>query len=221
MCWFDQRHIGQCHDQPRVPACLRDARCDRCAHALVGAQALVAEGKVREVGCSGFSADQLREAEAATTGVRFVAVQNEYSLLHREPEGGMLDACREADVAFVPYFPLKSGLLTGKYRKGDVPPKGSRLGGAAGSRFQSMGEALLTPDNLDTVERLIAFSEARGHTILDLAFAYLLAHDPVASVIAGATKPSQVEGNVAAAAWTLSPDDLAEVDALLNATAAA
>ena len=180
---------------------------------------LVTEGKVREVGCSGFSADQLREAEAAATGVRFVAVQNEYSLLHREPEDGMLDASHEADVAFVPYFPLKSGLLTGKYRKGDAPPEGSRLGGAEGSRFQSMGDALLTPANLDTVERLIAFSEARGHTILDLAFAYLLAHEPVASVIAGATKPSQIGGNVAAAAWTLSPDDLAEVDAVLAATA--
>ena len=180
---------------------------------------LVTEGKVREVGCSGFSADQLREAEAAATGVRFVAVQNEYSLLHREPEDGMLDACHEADVAFVPYFPLKSGLLTGKYRKGDAPPEGSRLGGAEGSRFQSMGDALLTPANLDTVERLIAFSEARGHTILDLAFAYLLAHEPVARVIAGATKPSQIGGNVAAAAWTLSPDDLAEVDAVLATTA--
>ncbi|WP_420456384.1 aldo/keto reductase [Rubrivirga sp.] len=180
---------------------------------------LVAEGKVREVACSGLSVDQLREAEAAATGVRFVAVQNEYSLLHREPEAGTLDACRELGVAFVPYFPLKSGLLTGKYRRGDAPPQGSRLGGKEGSRFKGMGNSLLTDDNLEAVERLIGWAEARDHTILDLAFSYLLAHGAVASVIAGATQPSQVHGNVAAAGWTLTDDDLAEVDALLGATA--
>ena len=178
---------------------------------------LVDEGKVREVGCSGFSADQLREAEGVADAVRFVSVQNEYSLLHREPEeDGVLDACRELAVAFVPYFPLKSGLLTGKYRRGDDPPEGSRLGGKKGSRFQSMGDRLLTDENLDTVERLVAWAEAQGHTILDLAFAYLLAHEPVASVIAGATKPSQIAGNAAAAGWRLSESEVAEVDALLR-----
>ncbi len=146
-----------------------------------------------------------------------MAVQNEYSLLHREPEAGVLDACRELDVAFVPYFPLKSGLLTGKYRRGDAAPADSRLGGKAGSRFQSMGDSLLTDENLETVERLIAWSESRGHTVLDLAFSYLLAHDAVASVIAGATKPSQIASNVAAAGWALSADDLAEIDGVLTA----
>ena len=178
----------------------------------------VAEGKVREVACSGFSVEQLREAADAGADARFVAIQNEYSLLHRAPEDGMLDACRRLDVAFVPYFPLKSGLLTGKYRRGDAAPEGSRLSGQEGSKFEAMGDALLTDDNLATVERLIAWAEGRGHTILDLAFAYLLAHEPVASVIAGATKPSQIRGNVAAAGWRLGPDDLAEVDALLSAT---
>ena len=177
---------------------------------------LVGEGKVREIGCSGFSAGQMREADAVAGQVRFVAVQNEYSLLHREPEDGGLEAARQAGLAFVPYFPLKSGLLTGKYRKGDAAPEGSRLGGKEGSRFDGMGDSLLTDDNLDAVERLIAVAEERGHTILDLAFAYLLAHDPVASVIAGATKPSQVRGNVEAAGWALGDDDLAAVRAALS-----
>jgi aryl-alcohol dehydrogenase-like predicted oxidoreductase len=174
---------------------------------------LVDEGKVREIACSGFSAEQLREADrAAASGARFVALQNEYSLLHREPEGTTLDASRDLGIAFVPYFPLKSGLLTGKYRKGDVP-SGSRLAGdTEGSYFNSMGDKVLTDDNLDIVERLIDFAEARGHTILDLAFSWLLAHEPVASVIAGATKPEQIRQNVEAAGWQLTEDDLAEVD---------
>lgn len=179
---------------------------------------LVDEGKVREIACSNFSPEQLKEAEAAAPGARFVAVQNEYSLLHREPEGGMLDACRELDVAFVPFFPLKSGLLTGKYRKGDARNADGRLTTTEG-KFSSYGESHLTAKNLDAVERLIEVAEARGHTILELAFAYLLAHEPVASVIAGATKPEQVRANVAAAGWRLSPDDLDAVDAALAQTA--
>ena len=189
------------------------------ADTLGALAALVDEGKVREVGCSGFSADQMRQADAVAGQVRFVAVQNEYSLLHREPEDGELAAARKLGLAFVPYFPLKSGLLTGKYRRGDAPPEGSRLGGKDGSRFNGMGDALLTDDNLETVERLIALAGDRGHTVLNLAFAYLLAHDPVASVIAGATKPSQIRGNVAAAGWTLSPDDLDAVQDALAETA--
>ena len=177
---------------------------------------LVQAGKVREIACSNLSPDQLREAENAATGARFVGLQNEYSLLHRAPEEGTLAACRDLGLAFVPYFPLKSGLLTGKYRKGDAAPEGSRLGGKKGSRFEDMGDKLLNESNLDTVERLIDWAEARGHTILDLAFAYLLAHRPVASVIAGATKPGQITANVAAAGWTLTDDDLAELDHLLS-----
>ncbi len=181
---------------------------------------LVDEGKVREIACSNLSPEQLRDAEAAATGARFVALQNEFSLLHRDPgTNGVLDACRDLGLAFVPYFPLKSGLLTGKYRRGDAPPEHSRLSGEAGSRFEGMGERLLTDDVLDTVERLIAFAEEREHTILDLAFSWLLAHAPVASVIAGATKPQQVHANAAAASWTLSPDDLAAVEDLLEVAA--
>lgn len=177
---------------------------------------LVKEGKVREIACSNLSPAQLREAEqAAGSGARFVGLQNEFSLLHREPERGTLAASRELGLAFIPYFPLKSGLLTGKYRQGKAPA-GSRLSGQPGSIFEKMGSALLTSENLDTVERLTAFSEARGHTLLELAFSWLLAHEPVASVIAGATRPAQIRENVAAARWALDESDLAEVRKVLD-----
>lgn len=174
---------------------------------------LVREGKVREIGCSNFDVAGLREAERAARpeGARFVALQNEYSLLHREPEEGVLDECERLGLAFVPYFPLASGLLTGKYRKGRPLPTGTRItqGGSYGS--------LLTDRNLDAVEELVRFAESRGHTILDLAVAWLLAHRAVASVIAGATKPEQVRANAAAARWRLSDAERAEVDALTAA----
>jgi aryl-alcohol dehydrogenase-like predicted oxidoreductase len=192
------------------------------ADTLGALQRAVDAGEVREIGCSGFSPEQMREADkAAESGVRFTALQNEYSLLHREPEGdgGTLATARETGLAFVPYFPLKSGLLTGKYRKGDAPPEGSRLAGQDGSYFEAMGDKLLTDANLETVERLIGWAEARGHSVLDLAFAYLLAQEGVASVIAGATKPEQIRGNVAAADWTLSEGEVAEVQALLDQAA--
>ena len=189
------------------------------ADTLGALDALVREGKVREIACSNLTPDQVEEADAAATGARFVALQNEYSLLHREPEEGTLEACRRLGLAFVPYFPLKSGLLTGKYRAGDEPPEGSRLSGATGSRFSGMGDRLLTAEALDAVERLIGWAEARDHTVLDLAFAWLLAHEPVASVIAGATKPSQIRQNAAAAAWTLTAGDIADVNRLLEVEA--
>ena len=189
------------------------------ADTLGALQDAVHAGQVREIACSNFSPGQLREAEKAAAGsARFVAVQNEYSLLHREPEGdaGTLATSRDLGLAFVPFFPLQSGLLTGKYRRGDAAPEGSRLAGDTdGSRFNGMGDGLLTEDNLDTVERLIAWAESRGHTVLDLAFSWLLAHEPVASVIAGATKPEQIRANVDAASWALSQADLDEVDRLL------
>jgi aryl-alcohol dehydrogenase-like predicted oxidoreductase len=176
---------------------------------------LVGEGKVREIGCSNFSAEQLREAEAAVGAgaARFVSVQNEYSLLHREPEEGVLEACSELDLALLPYFPLKSGLLTGKYRKGRAAPEGARITGS--ERFAD----LLSEDSLDTVERLIAFAEGRGHTILELAFSWLLAHRQVASVIAGATRPEQVRANADAGGWALSEDERDEVDRILSIAA--
>ena len=173
---------------------------------------LVQAGKVREIGCSNFSSEQLHEAEEAVRpgAARFVSVQNEYSMIHREPEHDVLATCRELGMAFIPYFPLASGLLTGKYRQGQPAPKGSRIG--SGSHAD-----LLNDENLSLVERLIAFSQARGHTILELAFSWLLTRDTVASVIAGATKPEQVQANARAAGWTLSADDLTELHQILPA----
>lgn len=174
---------------------------------------LVEAGHVREIGCSNFDAPQLVEAEAAvaTGAPRFVSVQNEYSLLHREPEAEVLGACERLGVSFLPYFPLKSGLLTGKYRLGQPLPEGARIT----SNRERFGE-LTSEETLERVERLIAFAEARGREVLDLAFAWLLARDQVASVIAGATSPEQVVRNAAAADWTLTESELADVDALLT-----
>ena len=171
----------------------------------------VKAGKVREIGCSNFSADQLREAEAAVRpgGARFVSVQNEYSLVHREPEDGVLAECERLGIGFIPYFPLASGLLTGKYRRGQPRPEGTRLG-------EQRYSPLLNERNLGLVERLVDFAEARVRTILELAFSWLLSRPAVVSVIAGATKPEQVRSNAHAAGWRLTHDELAEVDRLIT-----
>jgi aryl-alcohol dehydrogenase-like predicted oxidoreductase len=172
---------------------------------------LVQAGKVREIGCSNFSAAQLQEAEAAvgSGAARFASVQNDYSLLKRDPEAEVLPECEKLGIAFLPYFPLASGLLTGKYRQGQPLPEGARI--KADGNFSS----LLSDKNLATVEALIQFAESRGHTILELAFSWLLTRKSVASVIAGATKPEQIAKNAAAADWHLSDDDLKEIDAIL------
>lgn len=184
------------------------------AETLGALNELVQAGKVREIGCSNFSVEQLREAETAVApgSARFLSVQNEYSLLHRKPEqDGVLAECERAGYGFLPYFPLASGLLTGKYRQGQPPPEGTRLAGGGG-RF-------LTDANVAVTEKLIQFAESRGHTILELAFSWLLAHRPVASVIAGATKPEQIRANVAAADWTLTAAELAEVERIIGPAA--
>jgi aryl-alcohol dehydrogenase-like predicted oxidoreductase len=172
---------------------------------------IVRAGKAREIGCSNFSVAQLREAAKATPDdhARFVSVQNQYSLFHRDPEADVLPECERTGMAFLPYFPLAYGLLTGKYRKGQPIPRGTRI--AENARYRE----IVTEENLDIVERLISFSERRGHTLLDLAFAWLLAHKPVASVIAGATNETQERANAAAGTWRLSASELAEVDALV------
>ncbi len=180
------------------------------ADTLGALNALVQAGKVREIGCSNFSAAQLQEAEAAAGGARFVSVQNEYSLLQRAPEMDVLAECEKLGVAFLPYFPLASGLLTGKYHKDKPLPEGTRI--QAQGRFSE----LLTDKNLDTVEALIAFSDARAHTVLDLAFSWLLRRLGVASVIAGATSAAQIQSNAAAADWRLSAEDLGEIEAILR-----
>jgi aryl-alcohol dehydrogenase-like predicted oxidoreductase len=169
---------------------------------------LVQAGKVREIGCSNFSAAQIGAAEAAAPegAARFVSVQNQYSLLHRDPEADVLPECQRAGLAFIPYFPLASGLLTGKYRRGQPAPAGSRLAGS------EPGAGPFTERNLAVMESLRAFAISRGHTLLELAISWLAARPAVASVIAGATSPGQVRANVAAAGWRLSEEELAEVD---------
>jgi aryl-alcohol dehydrogenase-like predicted oxidoreductase len=174
---------------------------------------LVQAGKVREIGCSNFSAEQLREAEGATPpgAARFVSVQNEYSLLDREPEAEVLPECRRQGLAFIPYFPLASGVLTGKYGNGEPPPEGTRLATYPDDRVRE----LLRPKNLAAVDRLIPWAAERGHAAVELAIAWLLAQRPVASVIAGASAPEQVRANVAAAGWSLSREDLAGIETAL------
>lgn len=172
----------------------------------------VAAGLVREIGCSNFTAEQIAEAAAAVApdAPRFVSVQNELSLLRRQDERDVLPACREHGLAYLPYFPLFSGLLTGKYRRGQPLPEGTRITG------NPRWEKHLTDANLDLIERLIAFAAERGKELVDLAFAWLLAKPEVASVIAGATSAEQVRRNAQAGAWELSPEDAAAVDAILD-----
>jgi aryl-alcohol dehydrogenase-like predicted oxidoreductase len=172
---------------------------------------LVRAGKVREIGCSNFSVAQIQEAaDASQSRAQFVSVQNEFSLFHREPEtNGVLAECERRGLAFLPYFPLGSGLLTGKYRKGKKLPDGSRAA-------DGWGPKVFTEQNLVIVESLIEFAESKGHTILELAFSWLLSHKPVASVIAGASKPEQVRANVRAGDWQLAADDRAQIDAIMR-----
>ena len=182
------------------------------ADTLTAMSHLVDEGKVREIGCSNFSAEQLVEAEEAANekGIRrFVTVQNEYSLLAREAREEVLPACRKLGLSFMPYFPLATGLLTGKYRKGQPPPPGTRLAGR--------GDQLMNDERLDLVERLMAFTEQHGHTILELAMSWLASQPEIATVIAGATSAEQVRVNAEAVeAWRLSEDEFAEIDDLLG-----
>jgi aryl-alcohol dehydrogenase-like predicted oxidoreductase len=172
---------------------------------------LVDEGKVREIGCSNFSAAMLAEAAAATPTGRpgFVSVQNQYNILHREPEDGVLEECERSGTAFLPFFPLASGLLSGKYRAGEPPPEGTRLA-AMGDQAASQ----LTDERLAAVAALDKLARREGHSVLDLAIGWLLSRPVVASVIAGATRPEQVEANVAGGQWRPGPEVLAEVDAI-------
>lgn len=171
---------------------------------------LVRAGKVREIGCSNVSAAQLREAESAVKpgDARFVSVQNNYSLLHREPEAEVLPECVRLGLGFLPYFPLANGLLAGKYRRGRPLPAGSRAN-------DGFGPKVFTERNLEIVESLIAFAEARGHTLLELAMSWLAVQPSVVSVIAGAKTPEQVRYNAEATGWRLTRDELADIDALL------
>jgi aryl-alcohol dehydrogenase-like predicted oxidoreductase len=171
---------------------------------------LVKAGKVREIGCSNFSAAQLREAAAAAEegAPRFASVQNQYNLLQREPELEVLAECERLGTVFIPFSPLANGLLSGKYRRGEPAPPGTRLAGMPADRR----ETLLADATMDVVEELERFAEQQGRSLLQLAIAWLAAKAVVASVIAGATKPEQVVANVSAADWVLTDEDLEAVD---------
>jgi aryl-alcohol dehydrogenase-like predicted oxidoreductase len=174
---------------------------------LAALDELIAEGKVRYAGSSNFSSWQVADADwtAKERGTeRMISAQNHYSLLERRAEGELLGACERFGVGLLPFFPLANGLLTGKYRRGEPMPEGTRLAG------REIDEA-----TYDTLERLEDFAKQRGHTILELAFAGLLSRPVVSSVIAGATRPEQVQANVTAGEWELSGDDIAALDELL------
>ena len=172
---------------------------------------LVRQGKVRYIGSSNFAAWQLCEAVWTSRALGLTEISSEqppYNMLDREVEVDVLPFCDTYGIGILPYFPLANGFLTGKYRRGQPPPAGSRLAADDAS--------LLTDANFDILEDLERFAQDRSRTVLELAFAWLLARPAVGSVIAGATTPEQVEANARAYDWELSDRDLAEVDAILD-----
>jgi aryl-alcohol dehydrogenase-like predicted oxidoreductase len=173
---------------------------------------LVKAGKVRAIGCSNLSAAQVNEARAASRDralAAFETAQDEYSLVVRGAEKELIPVLEAHRMSLLPYFPLASGLLTGKYARGRDIPVDTRFG-----RLQRFSDRYMNDANWAIVEALTVFCAARGRSLLDLAFSWLLAHPRLASVIAGATRPEQVEANVKAASWTLTSDEMAEVDRL-------
>jgi aryl-alcohol dehydrogenase-like predicted oxidoreductase len=171
---------------------------------------LVHEGKVRYVGCCNLSGWEIAEAVHTAREhdlTSYVSAQNHYSLLTRKAEEEVIPAAEHYGLGVVPYFPLENGLLTGKYRRGAEPPPGSRLSDPRFAQYQKVGDA-----PWDVIEALASFAKQRGHSLLDLAFAGLIARPAVSSVIAGATGPDQVRANAAAGTWALTAEDLAEVD---------
>jgi aryl-alcohol dehydrogenase-like predicted oxidoreductase len=173
---------------------------------------LVRSGKVRYLGNSNFAGWQIADADwtARTSGrTPFISAQNRYSLLHREVEAEVVPACEQFGLGLLPFFPLDSGLLSGKYQRGASAPDGTRL---AQERYQSW----LSGADWDTIEALTAYGEERGHGLLDVAIAGLAARPAVTSVIAGATTAEQVRANAAAGTWELTPQDVAALDQILN-----
>jgi len=170
---------------------------------------LVRAGKVREIGCSNFGADLLRESDAAVEGdgARFASVQNELNLLDRADLTDGFPEAAQLGIAYIPYFPLASGLLSGKFRRGEPLPAGTRIAGWSRDDV----EAVLTDATFDRIELLTSFAKEHGRSLLDLAFAWLLSLEPVVSVIAGATSAAQVRANVAAGTWRLDPEELEAV----------
>ena len=172
--------------------------------------ALVKGGKVRFIGCSNLPAWQVADSQwlSKTKGLaHFISAQDEYSLLVRDAEKELIPALKAHGMGLLPYFPLASGMLTGKYRRGADVPAGTRM-----ALIKRLSDRYMTEENWKIVGALDAFCAKRGRTILELAFSWLVSNPVLSSVIAGATRPEQIEQNVAAANWALTPEDLAEID---------
>src|SRR5258708_4437847 len=207
-----------------VEACVRRLMTDSCyptkQHAydpltpleqtLRALDDLIGQGRVRYVGNSNFPAWRIAEAEFTAREInvsRCVSCQDEYSLVVRDIEKDLLPAAQAYNLGLLPFFPLASGLLTGKYKRGAAAPEDTRFAKSPGLR-----DRYVTPRNEEIVEKLQAFAQARGHSMLELAFSWLASRPQVSSVIAGATRVEQVEQNVKAIDWTLSAEELAEID---------
>ena len=177
---------------------------------------LIGQGKVRHAAASNMTPELLREAASVAASKQlsgFIATQEHYNLLVRGLERTLAPLAQELGMGIIPYFPLESGLLTGKYRRGTAPAQGTRL-----DTWKQLG-SVLTDESFDKIERLQAFAAASGHTLAELAIAWLLAQPNVPSVIAGATRAAQLEANCRAAGWQLTAQQCAEIDRLVPATA--
>ena len=173
---------------------------------------LIRQGKVRYIGCSNLPSWQVADAywTARNHGIEgFASCQDEYSLLVRGAEKELIPAARHFGMGLLPYFPLANGMLTGKYKRNQPMPDGARM-----TREAQRANEVLTETNWQKTEKLSAFCEKHGKTMVELAFSWLAAQPVVSSVIAGATRPEQIEANVKAASWTLNADELAEIDAI-------
>ncbi len=178
---------------------------------------IVKSGKVRYIGCSNFSGWQVVEADwiARTEHLnRFVSAQNEHSLLNRGVETELAPACLKYGLGLLPYFPLASGFLTGKYHKDEQQPEGARLSGSS-----PMAGRILSDANYEMLTKLETFADEHGHTMIELAFSWLASKPYVASVIAGATRPEQVEQNAKSADWKLTEEEFKEIDEIMGHTA--
>lgn len=173
---------------------------------------LIRQGKVRYIGCSNFPAWRVAEAQFVARGINthaFVSCQDEYSLIVRDNEKDLFPAAQAYNLGILPFFPLASGLLTGKYKRGEAAPADTRF-----AKAPALLNRYMSDKNLDIVQKLQDFASAHGRTMLELAFSWLAARPQVSSVIAGATRPEQIEQNVKAIGWKLTADEMAQIDAL-------
>jgi len=179
------------------------------AETLETLDGLVQAGKVRWIGASNFSAEQIEEADAVARDrgfARFTAIQNNYSLLVRDAEHDVMPTCERLGIGFVPFFPLASGLLTGKYHRGEAAPEGTRL---------AARDEVASSEQFDVVEAVARFADARGVSMIEVAIGALLARPVVSTVIAGATRPEQVRSNAAAGRWQPDAGELDELYSML------